>query len=105
MNECLTLGSAPLDEECAQVGTTGYNVRASMECSLYKAQLLRTFVPPMGAKIMVKQYRHDVGNYYEVCVVYNDQDEKAEDFAFELESNCPSEWDSISKEYLATNAV
>lgn len=94
----LTLGPVPAEESCQQVGTCSYDGdKANLECQTYKQQLLREFPPPSGATIRVKIFPHDFGSYKEVCVVFNENDEEAVDYAYHVESNLPANWDEVSK--------
>lgn len=100
MREYLELGPVPYEEDCAQVGAGNYHEKARKECTAYKHQLERLF--PKGT-FTIKSNPHDFGSYYEVCIVYNDNDESSSDYAFNVESNLPSNWDEKAKKELGIN--
>ena len=101
MNDYLTISSVPLDENCAQVGDDNYEKQSRKESRAFVNQLLRVFgEPPMGAYIVPKSFPHDFGSYVEVCVVYDTENEVAEDFAFSVENAIPSEWDNEARKEL-----
>lgn len=96
--ETMELGSAPVNEDCAQVGSTNYPSVALEQCRRYKKLLEAKFGDPPGdAYFKVKSNLHDFGTYYEVAVVYNENDEKEVEFAFHVESNLPETWDDDVK--------
>lgn len=100
MREYLTLGSTPCDEECAQLGSDDYAVLSRIECHVFKHQLQRMF-PKAKDMLTVKSFPHDFGTYREVCIVYNTNDDGEAEVAFEVENDCPIEWDELAKkEYL-----
>jgi hypothetical protein len=97
----LTLGSTPCNEDCAQVGTDNYVVRAKKECTAYKNQLERHFQNfPDGCYLTIKGFPHDFGTYYEVIVRYDENDEASSEFAYDMESNSPVNWDDEAKKEL-----
>ena len=101
MNDYLMIGSSPCEEECAQVGSPDYRTRAMKELTAFKNQLLRVFgTPPIAANLVIKSFPHDFGTYHEVCVIYDDENEEAVDYAFKLEANTPMVWDDIAKKEL-----
>lgn len=96
MKEYMQIGSAPYNVDCAQVGSTAYNydARSRIECYAFLDQIKRVCgEPPEGAGIIVKSFPHDFGAYREVCVVYDDQNEEATQYAFKCESADIGEWD------------
>lgn len=100
--EYLELSCVPADEECQQVGTPNYDSsRAYKECQAFHAQLLRQFGPePFGAHLGIKSFPHDFGSYYEVVCYYDDRHEESIEYAFNIENNLPTEWDSEALHYL-----
>ena len=92
--EYLELGSAPADEECAQVGQPNYSEQGRAECKRY-IELLRKVVgvEPQGARLIVKSNPHDFGEYFEVVCCYNEHDEEAVKYAFRLDAEAPTKWD------------
>lgn len=97
MRDSLELGSSPVDEDCAQVGTEGYYERAKTEIKALRNQLIRIVgEPPRGATLKMKGFPHDFGTYHELGVVYDDDDDKATEYAFRCESECPQLWDDLA---------
>lgn len=97
----ISLGSTPCNEDCAQVGTDDYFARAKKECNVYMGQIMREFPEfPDGCWLSVKGFPHDFGTYYEVIVRYDETDEQATEFAYKLEGECPTEWDSEARNEL-----
>ena len=109
MRECLTLGSTPCSENCAQIGAVDYHNRMRLEIAAYIAQLNRYVKSigynelPEGAVISSKGFPHDFGTYHEVVVKFDDENEKACDFAFALENSLPEEWDDEARAFLKEN--
>jgi hypothetical protein len=90
----MNIGSSPADEDCVQVGSDNYAARAKQECLRYIELLRRKFGPePAGTRLVTKGFPHDFGTYYEVCVVYDDNDRAGLDYALLLEGNSPATWD------------
>ncbi len=98
MKETIELGSAPVGEDCAQVGSDDYYERAPKECARYKQQLMKQYEAehgqplPEGAKLITKSNSHDFGTYYEVAIKFDEADEQAAEAAYWLESNLPEHW-------------
>lgn len=102
MRDYVTIGSTPADEDCAQVGSADYSVRARKECAAFVKQLIRQFgPPPEGARVHTKGFSHDYGTYHEVVVSFDDDNEAAVEYAYTLESETPLNWDSEAKAELA----
>lgn len=109
MIDYMFLGSAPADEECAQVGTDEYADRARVECIAYKKQIARLVAAagkeiPAKAAIITKGQSHDYGTYYEVAVRFDDNDADACDFAYWLEEHMPGKWDDEARAFLFEKA-
>ena len=97
MRELLNIGSAPHDEDCAQVGTENYQTQGRKECRALANQMIRLFgEPPFGAMLVVKSFPHDFGSYQELCVSYDSDNEDAEDYAFQCEM-LPEKWDAEAR--------
>jgi hypothetical protein len=98
----LCIGSAPSDEECAQVGSEGYARRAKAECAAFINQLRRVFGgEPDGARLRTKSNAHDYGTYFEVVCDYEEENQKALDYALKVEGETPQEWDDEARKELA----
>ena len=95
MRDYLTIGSSPWSEECAQVGSDNFRSQAIRECNAFIKQIRRVVGPePVGAKLKVKWFMHDFGQYAEVvCEFYGDNPE-SENYAFECEGHALlNNWD------------
>lgn len=102
MRDFVTIGSSPVDEACAQVGQDNYSELVRRECRAFVNQLRRQFGPePEGARIAIKSFPHDFGNYLEVVCWY--EDEASAEYAYKLESESPAQWDEEAKKELAIN--
>lgn len=96
----LTLGPTPSDEPCAQVGWDNYMELTKMEIKAFIEQLKRTFPPQEGAMFVAKRNPYDFGTYYEVAVKYDENNEKAVEYAFNIESHTPEHWDQQARDEL-----
>ncbi len=106
--DTLSLGTVPVCEDCAQVGTEGYEARARWECFLFRGQLYRQAkqwmadnhanaeFPTDDFRLRVKSNPHDFGNYLEVVCVFNPESQIAVELAFFLEGHLPEGWDEES---------
>lgn len=108
MKETMELGSAPHGEDCAQVGTEGYEDRARKECHVFINQLIRAYhkayncALPHGFRLFVKSNSHDFGVYFEVAMTFNDDNTEAASTAMWFENNVPENWDDEAKSQLNT---
>lgn len=98
----ITLGSAPADESCAQVGSADYETRAHAECQEWRRQLVRFYESrgkqaPPDFRLVIKANPHDFGTYYEVNAKFSEDDEKSSEFAYWLEAHAPTEWDTEAR--------
>ena len=103
MMDYSNLGSAPTDEDCAQVGSDGYWERASIECKVFRKQLRRIFgEEKFPNRLKIKSFPHDFGDYLEVVIYYDDENEESLDWALKLEDNLPERWDEEAKKELVS---
>lgn len=94
MMEKLYIGSTPCEEPCAQVGQLDYEERVMEECERYIRLLVQMFSPiPDNVKFRAIPQSHDFGTYWEVAIVFDPTDSKAEEFAINVENNLPETWD------------
>jgi hypothetical protein len=98
----LDLGPVPSGEDCVQVSSEHNYVRKMVRgCDIYRRQLEALFPIPDDLVnevwFSVKREEHDFGPYYEVIVYYDDENEKAVEFAFDVEHNLPAQWSDIAK--------
>lgn len=102
--ETLTIGSTPNAEDCAQVGSENYTERSRKECQAYINQLTRIYgEPPFGARYKISSNPHDFGTYHEVDIVFDDQNEAAEEYAYKVELGCEN-WDDEARKELGLDA-
>lgn len=101
MLDYLSIGSTPAAEPCAQLGKDNYAAMARKEGKAFINQLKRVCgEPPAGAYFKLKAFPHDFGTYYEVCVMFSDQDEEAIEYAYKVEAETPEYWDEEAKQEL-----
>jgi len=98
MMNYITLGSAPADEECAQVGSEGYEFAAKKECRLFIEAIRKKCGPePEGAELIIMGFNHDFGRYYEVVCRF-DVGSPGEEYAYYCERNIPLTWEEVGME-------
>lgn len=102
MRDEMSIGPAPCDEECAQVGDRDFFDRSRTECRVFREQIRRTIgIEPEGAILRVKGFPHDFGTYYEVVCEFDPENERALNYALECEGNSPMTWDANARQELA----
>jgi hypothetical protein len=97
MREYMELGSAPCDEECAQVGSADYHERMRVEAKAYIGQLKRMFPSweAAGCRFYNKGFPHDFGTYHEICISWETRE--GMEFAMNVEKHLPAKWDTIAQ--------
>lgn len=97
-----TFGPTPRGEDCQQVGMPTYDSqKARQECHAFVQQLIRAFgEPPFGARLRVKSFPHDFGSYMEVCGIFDEENEEATNYVYNIEANLPENWDEEAKKEL-----
>lgn len=100
--ERIEISSTPYDEDCAQVGTVDYREKATKEMKAYINQLNRRFpdAESKGIDFKIKWFNHDFGSYGEVCIVWNTDDPIADEYAYVIDSDIPSNWDDEARKEL-----
>ena len=94
----LSIGPSPASEPCIQVGED--EDLSILECEFYIDQLIRkNGAPPDNASFFVLKNFHDVGVYYEAAIKFDPQDEKATEYAFQVE-NGDDQWDELARQEL-----
>ena len=94
MHTYLALAPAPVEEDCAQVGTDDYTVKARAECQRFITLLRKTFGPePAGARLAVISFPHDFGDYLEVVCYFDATLPESVEYAYRCEDNLPATWD------------
>jgi hypothetical protein len=105
MQECLDVGCAPSEEDCAQVGREDYSERARRECRVYISQLRRMFgEEPDGARLSIKSNPHDFGTYWSVVCYFDAGNQAAADYAYRCEGESPQQWDEAARRELAAGS-
>jgi hypothetical protein len=101
MKDYLTIGTVPTDEDCTGNEPTGAYVTAQRREALAFAEQIRRHYPePDEGYVTVKRFAHDFGGYFEACVVFDDEDEAATNWAFQVEADplgVLREWDEESR--------
>jgi hypothetical protein len=95
MREHIELGTTPIMEECVQVSDRfDYLKPMHREARMFKKQLEEQFKDsiPDGACFIIKKFPHDFGSYYDVCVSFDEDNEIATEFAYNLEGCEPEYW-------------
>ncbi|WP_298435026.1 hypothetical protein [Ottowia sp.] len=97
--QIITIGPVPCEENAAQVGRSDYDKRSRLECQVFKRMLERLHPIPAScpATLVIHSFPHEFGAYREVCVRYDDTDQDATNYAFDLEGDTPAEWDAIAR--------
>lgn len=90
MLDFIELGSAPFEEECAQLGEPDYKSNAKKECWEYRRQLQRMF--PDENSILFQLRKLNDGSH-QVVAVYDSTNVEAIDSADHIETNRPARWD------------
>ena len=103
MRDYIELETSPYNEPGVQVSDKDdYMPAMRREAQIFKRQLLRMFGPPPATvSVSIKSNPHDFGSYLSIKVSFNDTDEEGAMYAYNLEDNCPGDWDEIAKEELA----
>ena len=99
MTETMELGPTPSGESCLQLGAPDYSPEgAKQECRKYVKFLEARFpeAPDFRCSFKIKGFPHDFGTYYEVIIVFNDEDERASAFAYFVEANIPEYWSEVN---------
>ena len=94
MHNSLGIGPSPYEENCAQVGETGYREKALEECARFIRLLRETCGPePEGASLSVKWFEHDFGGYCEVVCYFTTESHAAVEYAQRCEDHAPATWE------------
>jgi hypothetical protein len=98
----MAFDTAPLDEECVQVGDgTDYFQRALREGLVYKRMLSRIFGLPTGrVHFFLKKFEHDFGSFVQVCVAFDSESIEEKNWVLNVEANLPLVWDEKAKSEL-----
>ena len=97
MKDYITIGSAPADEECAQVGTPNYHARAKRECLAFIKEIRKVIgLEPPLAVLKVESFEHDFGTYLDVVCWFDKDDPESRDYALRCEGEAPTRFASQS---------
>lgn len=99
MQDYINIGSAPAEEDYAQVGSEDYYSRMRVETNRFIELIRKKLGPePAGARLTVKAFPHDFGTYHEVVCYYDDNREEAIKYASRCESEAPCRWEEKPKD-------
>ena len=94
MRDFFSVGSSPCDEPCAQVGQPDYYQEARDECRRFLELIRRTLGPePEGARLSIKSFPHDFGDYLEVVCYFETDNAEAVAYALRCEDESPATWE------------
>ena len=90
----IDIGPSPYDEECVNVGEDDYTRRALQECRRFILLLREVLGPePEGARLTVRAFPHDFGDYYEVVCTFDPTLPASLAYAMRCEAECPAHWE------------
>ena len=104
MRDYISIGSAPVLEDCAQLGSPGYYERMTVEIGELRRMMERVHPVPLGyvsARYGRKAFEHDFGMYYELCAYFDDRDFVSIQWALDAEELVPERWDATARQALA----
>ncbi len=83
------------------MGAEDYPEASRRECRAFVNQLRRHFgEEPEGAQLKIRRQAHDFGSYLEVVVEYDTEMPASIEYAFEVDTKTPGEWDDIARREL-----
>ena len=105
MKEKFSLGTTPHNEPCIQMGDSNYRRNSRLECLALISQFRRERGPePAGSGFKIASNTHDFGNYFDVEIEFEGDNEEAVEFALMVESEIPEKWDEQSLAFLKENS-
>jgi hypothetical protein len=94
MRNYINIGPSPYEENCAQVGEPSYREKTLEECGRFIRLLRETCGPePEGARLSVKWFSHDFGEYAEVVCHCNPDIPASVAYASRCEERAPATWE------------
>ena len=94
MKDSYYIDEVPVNEPCAQVGSANYYHLAMIELQVHSRQLIRQFgEPPTGSFFKTQANPHDLGTYYMLLYVFDDENQDHLIYALALEDG-PVNWDT-----------
>ena len=92
--DSISLGPAPAEEDPVQLGDDDYAPRARRECRRYIEAIRKACGDePEGAQLRVVSCPHDFGNYLDVEVRFDGNNEAASEYAYRCEEKAPTTWE------------
>jgi uncharacterized protein YkuJ len=92
----ISIGPAPAEEKCEQVGPNCDYDKMREECRKFIDVIRKKLGPEKGsAKLKVKTFPHESGAYMEVVCYY--EDNEGFEYAMLCESESPMTWDDIGE--------
>ena len=92
--DSLSLGPAPAEEDLVQLGEADYASRAQRECRRYIDAIRKVCgEEPEGAQLRMTRHSHDFGQYYDVEIKFDGNNEAAAEYAYKVESKSPATWE------------
>jgi hypothetical protein len=93
--------TVPHEEECIQLGQPNYSAFSKIEANTLMKQIIRELGnPPSGCRMKLVGCEHDFGVYYDIALVYDEDDEEHVEWFLKVEGKLPMNWDYESKESL-----
>jgi len=95
MKTYLSIGTAPVDEDCIQVNKEKPYLDLMKLEALRYILLLKKLFPLCKEKFCsfaIRYEQHDFGTYLEVVVIYHSDIAESEEYAYEIEGNLPKKW-------------
>lgn len=91
MKESMYVGDGPWDEPCPDMTEPDYAVKGRAHCARFIKQIRSHYGPEPGSgHLYVKANPHDFGTYYSVEYGYNDLDDEAVIYGFDVEADSKS---------------
>lgn len=94
----ISIGGAPAEENCEQVGSNCDYDKMREECRKFIDVIRKKLGPEKGtAQLKVKTFQHESGAYMEVVCWYDDNDNEGFQYAMLCESESPMTWDDVGE--------
>jgi len=93
MRDFINLSGTPAGEECVQVSDkVEYMPAMRAECNRYLDMLRKRFPNCDRVELKIHSNPHDFGSYLDIRVIYDDNDDIAQQQAYFIENNEPEKW-------------
>ena len=101
MRDSMDFDTTPIDEQCEQCPYSDGGIKARKEAAAFIGQLKRQFgEPPMGVRFKIKSNMHDFGSYVSLEAIFDDENNEAVDYVYNIEGNLPERWDDEARKEL-----